>query len=377
VERTSANGPPADAAHAPSSSERRRPQQVSPGNSRRTVPTVIIDTPKRYTPIVPKTRRTEDSANSQFEAIRPDAIDPPAGSQAPAGMLTAPPTDGDDELFGIDAVRCPSCGRPSPAGRRFCRCGATIAPTEPDPADDDPGARVPWHRRLRDGFGAGQSFWRAMRAANDGVRAKYDQAQSVQNRIMQFVAALGVVGISAASLGSWGTELRDSLWEKAAGYLPLSYSSVQLVGAVADPAGDPLPGFEPTNAIDLDLGRSWATGWATPQKGGTACGRQPGANRLVVSFSAPTQVDRVSLAPGLPAVSFARNQQYRPKVVDVQLSNGTCAELVLGDKPDLQSVPIAGKDITGLTLSIVDVYPAEQPADGSLVAITEVVVEHR
>lgn len=59
-------------------------------------------------------------------------------------------------------------------------------------------------------------------------------------------------------------------------------------------------------------------------------------------------------------------QQNRPKLVDVELSDGTCAELALEDTAAIQTVDVKGQGITSVTVSVVTssrVSPPRRPLD--------------
>lgn len=352
------------------------------------IPTVISDTPTRYAPTVPPSREAIGVEQS-FRPMRPDETGTEPGIGASGGRVSQSdlnahgllPADLDLET----AIRCPTCGRVSPAGRRFCRCGATLVPPVSVDTWVDPEEPLAWHRRIRDGLGGGARFWRAMRSANRGVRARFSRARSLRDHAVRWLAVFGITVVGVSQLGPWGGQLRDDAWHRASAVLPWSYTVVRAEMAATDPAVADVPGFEPGNAIDLDRGTAWATSWTQPSPGTAspdtgACSRSDGSSRLVIQFRQPVDISRIRILPGMPAVSPDRHGQNRPKTVDLKLSDGSCGTVDFDDVPDERSVEISGDAITTIDVSIIDVYPADPAPDlraGALVAVTEVVAESR
>jgi hypothetical protein len=361
------------------------------------IPTTIAETPSRYAPTVPRMPGSaeEGSGDQPFTAVRPDdRRRSTAGTGGPTGGAADPSASGLAAAdLDAEGQRCPQCGRAVPAGRRFCRCGATlIAPTVDEGWDEAP-ERLPWWQRMQDAVNGAAKFRRTMRMANGGLRVPFSAPRAVRQRVMQMAFALGLSAVVVSQLGSWGTDLRRQAWATVSAVLPWSYTTMEVKTAAVDPAADPTAGFAPENAVDRNTGTAWATTWtsvaADPTAvdptsssasalAGTPCARPSGAALLVVGFDAPVAVDRVTVYPGMPAGSGTRDVQNRPKTIDLRLSDGTCRELSVPDVSAEVSVDITGRDITSITLAVVDVYPGDPTSDaGTLVAITEVVPAHR
>jgi len=348
------------------------------------IPTVIADTPIRYPAVIPPDRESH-TEQTGFGAVLPGWTGTGASSPGGGGRIAATPADPNAHgLIPADldlktAIRCPNCGLILPAGRRFCRCGASLL--TPAPAQDwvDPEERQPWHRRIRDGIGSGAKFWRAMRRANHGARARFGRARSLRDHTVRWLAAVGVTVVGVSQLGPWGGQLRDDAFSRVSARLPWSYTSVRADGTTTDPPEDDRPGLGPGFAVDLDRSTAWATAWAEPTAGGEPCDRPAGAARLTITFTNPVDVDRVRVLPGMPSVSPDQELQNRPKVVDVRLSDRSCGTMTFDKASGEGSVELSGDNITSMTVSIVDVHPAptDSSAAASLVAITEVIPEFR
>ncbi len=116
-----------------------------------------------------------------------------------AGRPDAPATVSPEQVLpGPGDVICRSCGRPVPAGRRFCRCGnqvsTAVARETPSPA---PAA----------GMSKG-AFRRAQRAANGGRRPRYDAPLAARTWLVRALAALLVVGAVGSQAPPWGEDVR-------------------------------------------------------------------------------------------------------------------------------------------------------------------------
>lgn len=321
--------------------------------------------------IEPRALVTDAPRRAGFEALPPTAADEAPGPTArpTAGAARRPDVDLED------AVRCPSCGRALPASRRFCRCGAALAPrTLPD--EEDAAPPVPWRHRL---LGGGRSFRRRMRAANQGVRVVFDRGRAAQVHVTRATAALAAVGLAGVVVLPQASDVRGQVRAVALQADPRGYTRVVGVTAATDPpaqdaAADPV--FGPGNAVDGATGRAWSAPWVPPVDAGPPCGRAGGAPALVLTFPGPTPVERVGVVAGLPPTAPDRTRQAVPALVDVTwLPSGRCTTLELADTGELQVQDVAEvRDATSARVVVVDAHLPQDPPADLRVAVAELVV---
>ena len=349
---------------------------------------------------------------SSFEALQPTAAQgEPGGPGGPAPRADGarPRPSGAGVPVFEDAVRCPSCGRALPVSRRFCRCGATLAPPTALVEEGAPPA-TPWYRRA---VGSGVSFRRRLRAANHGVRVVFDRGRAAQVHVARATVALAAVGLAGVVVLPQASDVRDRAYAILQQVDPRGYTRVAGLTATTDPppaaepAGDPAadpaapatdpaanpatdPGapppetaspvadlaFGPQNAVDGRTGRAWSVPWAAPADAGPPCARPGGAPALVLTLPGPTDVDRVGLVVGLPESAPDRARQAVPALVDVTwLPSGRCTTIELTDSPQLQTQDVA--DVRGATSArvvVVDAHLPQDPPADLRVAVGEVVV---
>ncbi|MDQ0373738.1 hypothetical protein [Cellulomonas humilata] len=277
-----------------------------------------------------------------------------------------------------DATRCPSCGRAIAVSRRFCRCGATLVRATPPEVDPEP-PREPWYRRWLGGFRRGQGFWRRMRMANNGVRARYDQARSAQVHLAEVTAVLAALGITAVFVLPSTAQIETQVVEQVTALDPRGYSAIQGVTATTDPPTPPEPGFDATYAVDGMTGRAWAGVWTPPTDAGPTCRRPGGTDTLVLTLPEPADVDRIAFSTGLPETSPDRATQDLPKKVDVSWGDGAdqCASIDLTDSPDLQPLDIDATDVSEVRVVVVSVHETPDPPETRHVAFNEVQLMQR
>ena len=365
-----------------------RPVVPTPSTTTAPIPTVIAEIPARLSPVQPPLKPgSAPRDRDRFGAVRPDDTkyprQAPSRPTAGAGRSSARPADGhglltmDDDLS--ETRLCPRCGLTLPLSRRFCRCGATLDPPRSTQPDDDTESHLSWYRRVMDGAGGRAAFWSAMRAANNGAKPPFDKPRAPRQRFAQASAVLAAVVVGASQLGSWGEDLRSTAFEEMRQTLPLSLTVVDFANATTVPEGPADPGFEPQLAIDRDLGTAWSRPWTPlPKRDEAACESATGTDKLVLTLAAPTRVDRLRIAAGLPKAAFARNTQDRPHTLAITSSDGSCVEAQLEETAALQTVNLKGVETTSITIAIVDVFPGDAipPAKGR-VALSEVVAERR
>ncbi|MBD7918561.1 zinc ribbon domain-containing protein [Cellulomonas sp. Sa3CUA2] len=345
----------------------------------RTIGVRVAAGPSRIEPQRPAGPDAEAPARtSSFEALQPTAAqDEPTGGAGPStGPARPGAATGSVPVF-EDAVRCPSCGRALPASRRFCRCGATLAPPSTLVVDDAP-EPVPWYRRAA---GAGASFRRRMRTANHGTRVVFDRGRAAQVHVTRATAALAAVGLAGVVVLPQASDVRDRAFAAVQQVDPRGYTRVVGVTATtdpppADPAAPADPVFGAPNAVDGATGRAWSAPWTPPADAGPPCQRPGGAPALVLTLPAPTDVDRVGLVVGLPESAPDRARQAVPALVDVTwLPSGRCTTLELTDAATLQTQDVA--DVRGATSArvvVVDAHLPQDPPTDLRVAVGEVVL---
>ncbi|GEK19800.1 hypothetical protein [Cellulomonas xylanilytica] len=313
-----------------------------------------------------------------FDAVLPSDVGAYAGT---ADDRTAPPDQpapADAWQSFEDATRCPACGRAIAVSRRFCRCGATLVRTATPDVDPEP-PREPWYRRWLGGFRRGRGFWRRMRAANNGVRVRYDQARSAQVHLAEVTALLAALGITAVFVLPSTAQIEKQVVEQVTALDPRGYSTIDGVTATTDPATPPEPGFDPSFAVDGTTGRAWAGVWTPPTDAGPTCRRPGGTDALVLTLPGPTTVDRIAFSAGMPESSPDRATQELPHRVDVSWGDGAdqCQTFDLTDSPDLQAFDLDATDVAQVRVVVVSVHETPDPPEVRHVAFNEVLLQQR
>lgn len=335
---------------------------------------------------------------SSFEALQPGAAtDEPVAARAPGGGSARPTRPAGAVPEFEEAVRCPSCRRALPVSRRFCRCGATLAPAS-GPLDDDAPPAVPWYRRAQ---GSATSFRRRLRAVNHGVRVPFDRGRAAQVHVARATAALAAVGLAGVVVLPQASDVRERVTSAVQQVDPRGYTRVAGVTAGTDPppAADPSAAvdpaatsdpadpaapagpavvdavFGPQNAVDGATGRAWSVPWSAPVDAGPPCQRPGGAPALVLTLPRATDVDRVGVVVGLPESAPDRARQAVPALVDVTwLPSGRCTTLELDDATTLQTRDVDARGSTSARVVVVDVHLPQDPPSDLRVAVAEVVV---
>ncbi len=298
----------------------------------------------------------------------------------PSGTGSSPPLASGSPFQDTvgETVRCGYCERPSDARRHFCRCGHALPRPVATDESDQPLPAAPWYRRLRSSL-PNDGFWRRMSAANNGARATFDAAQGARDRLLQVAATLGVAGLAASQLGPWGDEVRATAREQLAQLVPSPYATVGGIGVATGATADPERYWSAEHAVDGDPVTAWAAPWQpVADDGAAACGRVDQVATLDLRLPAPTDVARLTIAPGLAEVSPQRGRHARPTMVAVQLDETDCVELPLSGTSDVQSLDVSGEGVTRVVVQVVEVEAAANVAAGpELVVIREVQVQTR
>ena len=147
----------------------------------------------------------------------PVRVAAPRGGAGPVpwrgGAVGLPPTAAGPPAYG--QVSCPDCGRAAPADRRFCACGALLAPVAATAAQPVPRAPGPWGE-----WSAHREFRRAMRAAGGGSTPSYDAPVAASVRLVRVLLVLLVVGLAGSQVGPWGAEVRAAVADALGPLLP-------------------------------------------------------------------------------------------------------------------------------------------------------------
>ena len=317
---------------------------------------------------------------------------PPQQAQAPgyqtppqAPPEPPPPTEGP----------CPRCGVVNGAELRFCRkCGLALrGPTLHDggaPRLTAPPERAPWWRR----------WFRPADNTRRGARAAYRRSLPVRYRIIRW--GLALLGIGAI-IGAFALIGRNPVGWAVNTWNDVLGKTVQVnnLDAYTDPnpaeaAGNPgtvtaSPGATPSlsrpavdtapNVVDNLSNTAWMTAWSqtsqlnpadapcVPPSTPTAA---DGPESILIVPQGSITVRAISVAGGLSKDDARRQQQWRPKTVQLAFSDGSCQQVTLADNPDLQSLELNAVDTTQIRLSVIDAYSAspDQPIDE--VAITDI-----
>jgi hypothetical protein len=327
------------------------------------------------TPVAPDRLSQNPPAAPDLGAVLPQDPAPPPPVRQPGSTTTdpapawsGPPAPGE--------VTCPVCARAVGAGRRFCRCGATLVPSRSTAAESQSQPRLPWYRRLGEMFGSGRGFRKAMRSANGGMRASFDVARSVRARFARATALLAVVGVGASQLGPWAPDVRARATEWMDQILPKQYAAVPTEAVRVEPDNQPPPGFDPAFAVDQNAERAWAAPWGAAPEADEPCQRPGGTVTLVITFQQEASIERVMIRAGLAENNDQRELQSRPKQVDILFSDGSCYTAELSDDAGPQEIAV---DATAseARLVIVDAYPPADTGSDGLVSLSEITFETR
>ncbi len=328
------------------------------------------------------------SGRSEPPVQPPEVYDQQSLHQQPwyeAQPEPAPPTEGP----------CPRCGVVNDAELRFCRkCGLALrGPTLHDggaAAPMAPPERLPWWRRW---FRPGDNTRR-------GARAAYRRSLPVRYRIIRWLLALlGVAAIVGAfavigrnpvgwAVNTWNDMLGKTVQvNDLAAYTDPNPAEIAsnpgTVGQSAEasptaavPAVDTAP-----NVLDNLSNTAWTTAWSetsqltptdapcVPPSTPTAAG---GPESILIVPTSSVNVRAISVAGGLPMDDARRQQQWRPRTLQLAFSDGSCQQVTMQDNADLQSLELDPVDATQIRLSVIDAYPPSPDQPINEVAVTDI-----
>lgn len=306
--------------------------------------------------------RSEPTADGSMSAELVSAK--PASSAHVPTLRTAEPVSpfAPDDSSRRDPSSCPTCGRLLLPGRRYCGCGAerTLSTvTGSDRAASDVNGRVAPAPALPTVLRRNRRFHTAMRAANNGARARFDAPLSASTRGARWAAGAVAVGLITSQVGGLGRESRHWAVTHVPFVSQLFYTGIP-VHAVRQTAG------HTSAAPALMYGKSpkaWTTAWhATAISDCTALKNAPAA--AAITFGGVYNVDLIAVQAGLSAHDASAAAQYRPKQLDISFTDGSCESLELANTANVQrfTVPESlGRQSRGAVVAIVSAYP---PATG-------------
>jgi hypothetical protein len=272
---------------------------------------------------------------------------------------------------------CPQCGTPNEIGRRFCRkCGAPLGAAAT--ATTTPLAAAP-----------SRSWWQRLKARLRGeppsgtdpgrygiARSAYKTTLDLRYRALRVIGLLALLGLGVGAFGIARINpisgARD-LWRNV---FP-RYEPVVEVTAATDPELLTRRDFEGGAAVDGDPSTAWAAEWllAPDDEPAELCPDVPepgGADSaLLISLTQATDLAKVEIQAGLPEGDPDREDQWRPRLLELRYDDGTCDRIELDDEPGLQGHEIDADDTASVRIAVLD---AAQPrsGNGDLVSLGEV-----
>lgn len=264
-----------------------------------------------------------------------------------------------------DAAACPRCGIDNQPQRRFCRrCGQPFvrAATTAAFARPRPDRPEPWWRRL---FGSrrGAAERAALRAYRRSLPARYRVV-----RVVGVLVTLGLVAVVGVVTGGHPITWTRDRWADVFGSLqPVA----GVVASLDPPSAAPLPEYAAANAVDGVNSTAWAAQWVDPTVPAGRCGLTPTTAALLLQWpEPPADLRRIELVAGLP--DGDRLSQWRPKLIELRFSDGTCRTLPVRDTAEPQTIPLDPPVNTSLVrVDVIDGYPPREGVSDR-VAISEI-----
>jgi hypothetical protein len=185
----------------------------------------------------------------------------------------------------------------------------------------------------------------------------------------------GLLALVLVALLVWAIRGNPISWAKARWYdVRDTVQPVAVSGAALDPADAQVrPEFEPTAAVDGDPASAWATAWTDGAQPAACSGQRGSIEALVLRFGEVADVRKLRITAGLPSADPGRLGQFRPRLLEVRSSDGTCQTLPLADVATAQTLELTQAVSTDLLrIDVLDVY-APETAGSDLVAVSEVV----
>jgi len=303
----------------------------------------------------------DDDEPGERELVAPAA--PPRAEGAEAEPTPTEPDPAPATLELPEARACPRCDTENPLERHFCRhCGLEFDPPRVSVPQAEVTPRASWWRRLL-GLHRSPTERAALRTYRRSLPLRYRLIRT--GGILALVALL-VVGflLLRSDPVTWASDrwydLRDTLEPVRA-------------TAELDPPGPERPQFGPGLALDGAPGTAWGTSWIEASGAGD-CGTQRTSAGLLLTFpDGPADLRRVRVLGGLPAEDDDRLLQWRPRVLELRFSDGTCQRVTLEDLGAPQDVDLeAPVSTTSLRVDVAEVFP-RHAGENDVVAISELV----
>lgn len=319
--------------------------------------------PASATAVVPSDAR---AVAPEPDAVVAEAVSAPVPVRRPAAESASVRTVTEPVVAVAPADRCPRCGTANQPELRFCGKCAQELGRAPSPTgwQARPSGRVPWWRRILN-RGRSPSESKALRAYRRSLPMRY--------RVIRALG--GLLALVLVALLVWAIRGNPISWAKARWYdVRDTVQPVAVSGAALDPADAQVrPEFEPTAAVDGDPASAWATAWTDGAQPAACSGQRGSIEALVLRFGEVADVRKLRITAGLPSADPGRLGQFRPRLLEVRSSDGTCQTLPLADVATAQTLELTQAVSTDLLrIDVLDVY-APETAGSDLVAVSEVV----
>lgn len=285
----------------------------------------------------------------QPTAVQPTAVQPTAvkARPAPKAKVAQPRTVNPGDRI------CGQCGTGNDPQRKFCnRCGASLKEAEvftltfwqrvkrklPHRKVRAAGDRPTMRRRLVGGSGPG---WLTSTAT-------------------KIIVVAIIVVVLLAFFGPYKKTIRGHVanwYHDVVNVVHPSYNPVHPLSAIATSQA---PGHPPAQAIDGATNTSWAT-----NAPGSGVGQA-----LTITFSAPTNIDKIGFLIGDTDSPQAYLSEPRPELIHVSfVGSTTVKDIPLKDSATFQSFTLTAKQVASMTIRIDSVYASAQGQNASLAEV--------
>ncbi len=302
------------------------------------------------------------------EPRQPVAQAPTSAAERPKPQVIQPPT----RVVNPGDLVCGACGEPNAAERNFCRrCGASLAEVVP--------VRQRWWKRAggtkkskatvvsagqRPMVAGAKGGGMSKGAARGGRKIKgglFGGFASVR-RVLALLAIIGIgTGLAVPGLRSTIMDKGEDLFGAAKDKVDPSITQVSPDNTLSV-ATSATPGREATMIADGATNTFWVAAAEATEASAT------------VTFTPPTDLDRILITPGDQEKKENFKAQPRPKDIFVEALDASgvtleTAQLALEDRADPQEFDFSAADVSAVRIAVQSCYP--DPAQ-RVCAITEV-----
>jgi hypothetical protein len=199
-----------------------------------------------------------------------------------------------------------------------------------------------------------------MRAANAGHRVGYDSPLSPRTLAFRTISALVASVVLLALLLPAAKGRRSDLYYRVESlfrptYVPVPEQSLETPDQV------PPKGFQTPGIASGEMQSPWVVGWSTlpapASNGPCRSDGGPAAGPLLITFSRPANVDRVSIQAGLVRTDPRSSEMARPKNIDLWFDNNACVRLKLADQFTTQQFEVHVKGASDVVVNVIGVFP--------------------